>query len=67
MSDTHAMARLFGEPDWDIRPEEPLAVIWLGIHERAVVFVTYKSVYGDQWYLRSDNFVPVSGPAPRVP
>ena len=23
-----AMARLFGEPDWDIRPEEPLAVIW---------------------------------------
>jgi len=35
--------------------------------ERAVVFVTYKSVYGDQWYLRSDNFVPVSGPAPRVP
>jgi uncharacterized protein YhfF/two-component sensor histidine kinase len=23
-----SMARLFGEPDWDIRPEEPLAVIW---------------------------------------
>jgi len=23
-----SMARLFGEPGWNIRPEEPLAVIW---------------------------------------
>jgi len=32
--------------------------------ERAVVFVTYSSVYGDTWHLRSDSFVPVPGPAP---
>ena len=32
--------------------------------ERAVVIVTYSSVYGEQWHLRSDSFVPVRGPAP---
>jgi uncharacterized protein YhfF len=26
-----SMARLFGEPDWEIRPEEPLAVIWFRV------------------------------------
>ena len=31
--------------------------------ERAVVIVTYSSVYGEQWHLRSDSFVPVAGPA----
>lgn len=35
--------------------------------EKAVVFVTYSSIYGDQWHLRSDSFVPVSGPAPGAP
>ena len=34
--------------------------------ERAVVMVTYSSVYGEQWHLRSDSFVPVAGPAPGV-
>jgi hypothetical protein len=32
--------------------------------DKAVVFVTYSSVYGDTWHLRSDSFVPVPGPAP---
>jgi hypothetical protein len=32
--------------------------------EKAVVIVTYSSVYGDRWHLRSDSFVPVAGPAP---
>ena len=32
--------------------------------EKAVVIVTYSSVYGEQWHLRSDSFVPVRGPAP---
>jgi hypothetical protein len=31
--------------------------------DKAVVIVTYSSVYGDQWHLRSDNYVPVPGPA----
>ena len=35
--------------------------------DKAVVFVTYSSVYGDTWHLRSDSFVPVPGPAPKVP
>jgi hypothetical protein len=30
----------------------------------AVVNVTYASVYGDTWHVRSDSFVPVPGPAP---
>lgn len=34
--------------------------------ERAVVIVTYSSVYGERWHLRSDSFVPVAGPAPGV-
>ena len=32
--------------------------------DKAVVFITYSSVYGDTWHLRSDSFVPVPGPAP---
>ena len=32
--------------------------------DRAVVIVTYSSIYGDQWHLRSDSFVPAPGPAP---
>jgi hypothetical protein len=32
--------------------------------DRAVVVVTYSSVYGDRWHLRSDSFVPVAGPVP---
>jgi hypothetical protein len=35
--------------------------------DKAVVFVTYSSVYGEQWHLRSDSFVPVRGPAPPLP
>ena len=34
--------------------------------ERAGVIVTYSSVYGERWHLRSDSFVPVAGPAPGV-
>jgi hypothetical protein len=30
--------------------------------DRAVVIVTYSSVYGERWHLRSDSFVPVPGP-----
>ena len=32
--------------------------------DKAVIFVTYSSVYGETWHLRSDSFVPVPGPAP---
>jgi len=32
--------------------------------EKAVMIVTYSSVYGDRWHLRSDQFVPIAGPAP---
>jgi hypothetical protein len=32
--------------------------------DKAIVFLTYSSVYGEQWHLRSDSFVPVPGPAP---
>ena len=35
--------------------------------DKAVVFVTYSSVYGDTWHLRSDSFVPVPGAAPGAP
>jgi hypothetical protein len=35
--------------------------------EKAVVIVTYSSVYGEKWHLQSDSFVPVSGPAPPIP
>ena len=31
--------------------------------ERAVLIVTYSSVYGEKWHLRSDSFAPVPGPA----
>jgi hypothetical protein len=31
--------------------------------EKAVIIVTYSSVYGEKWHLRSDSFVPVRGPA----
>ena len=34
------------------------------LSEKAVVFITYASVYGERWHLRSDSFVPVPGPAP---
>ena len=30
----------------------------------SVMFITYSSVYGEKWHLRSDSFVPVPGPAP---
>jgi hypothetical protein len=29
--------------------------------EKAVIILTYSSVYGQQWHLRSDSFVPVPG------
>jgi hypothetical protein len=32
--------------------------------EKAVVIVTYSSVYGETWHLRSDQFVPIAGSAP---
>jgi hypothetical protein len=35
--------------------------------DKAVVFITYSSVYGDQWHLRSDSFVPVPGAVPPLP
>ncbi|HET9268943.1 MAG TPA: hypothetical protein VFO31_12295 [Vicinamibacterales bacterium] len=35
--------------------------------DKAVVFITYSSVYGDIWHLRSDSFVPVPGPVPGLP
>jgi hypothetical protein len=35
--------------------------------EKAVIFITYSSVYGETWHLRSDSFVPVPGPAPGAP
>lgn len=35
--------------------------------DKAVVFITYSSVYGDTWHLRSDSFVPVPGPVPGLP
>ena len=34
------------------------------VSEKAVVIVTYSSLYGERWHLRSDSFVPVAGPAP---
>jgi hypothetical protein len=34
--------------------------------EKAVIIVTYSSVYGEKWHLRSDSFVPVAGPARAV-
>ena len=33
------------------------------VSEKAVLIVTYSSVYGERWHLRSDSFVPVAGPA----
>jgi hypothetical protein len=35
--------------------------------EKAVIFITYSSVYGEKWHLRSDSFVPVPGAAPGAP
>jgi hypothetical protein len=34
--------------------------------DKAVIIVSYSSVYGERWHLRSDSFVPVRGPAPGV-
>jgi hypothetical protein len=34
------------------------------VSDKAVVFITYSSVYGDRWHLRSDSYVPVPGSAP---
>jgi hypothetical protein len=35
--------------------------------EKAVVIVTYSSVYGERWHLRSDRFVPIAGAAAPAP
>lgn len=35
-----------------------------GASDKAVIFVTYSSVYGETWHLRSDSFVPAPGATP---